>query len=153
MAIKVFLKARLENLGKTGDEVFVKEGYARNFLIPRGLAVPINDSNKKLLARKKQEIILKENLLQEKMHFIDNKVVELDLEFKLKINEKGVPFGSVTPINIISRFTAGGIELTQKDISIKDPIKILGQHTITIEFTPEIKKDFTINIVGEEQEK
>jgi large subunit ribosomal protein L9 len=150
MSIKVFLKARLEKLGKAGDEVIVKNGYARNFLIPKGFAVVINDSNKKLLARKKQELLEKENKLRDRMLVIDNKMVELNLDFILKVNEKGIPFGSITPTNIISRFTAGGVELTQNDLSITEPLKQLGEHKITIELSPEIKKDFIINILKEE---
>lgn len=150
MPTKIFLKARLENLGKAGDELIVKNGYARNFLIPKGFAVAVSASNKKLLARRKQELLEQENVLLEKMQIIDNKLVELNLEFSLKVNENGIPFGSITPTNIISRFTAGDVALTQKNLSITEPLKQLGQHTVTIELTPDIKKDFTINIVKEE---
>ena len=150
MATKVFLKARLENLGKEGDEVTVKNGYARNYLIPKGLAVVINDSNKKLLERKTQQFIAAENTLKEKIVVIGNKIVELNLIFTLKVNEKGVAFGSITPANIISRFIAGGIELTQKNLSLTEPLKQIGEHTISISLSPEIKTDFNIHIAAEE---
>lgn len=151
MATKVFLKARLDNLGKVGEEVIVKDGYARNYLIPKGLAVIINSTNKKLLERKKQHLILEENEWKKQLITINDKIVDVNLAFALKVNEKGVAFGSITAGNIASRFASAGLDLTQKQLSLTEPLKTLGEHSIEIVLTPEIKTNITISIVKEEE--
>ena len=151
MSIKVFLKARMSNLGKIGDEVTVNNGYARNFLIPKGIAVVINKSNIKIIERQKQELLEQENQLRERLQVIADKAV--DLNFTLKMNDKGVAFGSVTTANILDRFKEQDIKLESKNLFITGALKQFGKHTITVQLNPEIKQDFIINIVGEEEKE
>lgn len=145
----VLLLQPIENLGGEGDEVTVKAGYARNFLLPRKLALPLNRANTKYIdslrarraERERQERGFAEDLLArlEKLHFA----------IPVKTGQGGKMFGSVTANDLIERIKEEGIELDKKQINLYTPVKSLGKHTTKVKLHPEITYELEWEVVSE----
>lgn len=146
---KVLLVKPVEDLGGEGDQVVVKAGYARNFLFPQKLAMPVNKANKKQI-----EALLKARALREAKELENAQALKSALEgmsiaFAVKTGEGGKMFGSVTAQNLIARIAENGIELPKKSISLAQPVKELGKHTAHIKLHNDVKFDFEFEVVSE----
>jgi|APSaa5957512622_1039677.scaffolds.fasta_scaffold39972_2 large subunit ribosomal protein L9 len=147
--MKVILKEDVLKLGSLGDEVDVKGGYARNYLIPQGKALPVNRANIKqinhqrsLLAQKRADAIDASKLMAQKLE-------EADLTFTMKSGESGKLFGSVTQKHIFDELAENGVELDRKKLHISSPIKTLGNHLVPIKLHSEVTANLRIKVVSE----
>ncbi len=147
--MEIILKEDIQNLGHKNDIVSVKNGYGRNYLIPRGLAILATTSAKKVHA---------ENIRQRahKEEKIKNEALELakTLEGKAftigaKASSTGKIFGSVNTIQIAEALTKDGFAVERKNISMKDDAKELGTYTATVKLHREVKVDISIEVVAE----
>ena len=132
---KVLLVKPVEDLGGEGDQVVVKAGYARNFLFPQKLAMPVNKANKKQI-----EALLKARALREAKELENAQALKAALEgmsiaFAVKTGEGGKMFGSITAQNLISRIAENGIEMPKKSVSLAHPVKELASIQPTLSFT------------------
>lgn len=148
--MNVILTQDVFKLGSLGDEVSVKPGYARNFLIPQGLAVPVTRQNIKqiehqraLLAKKRQEAVDTAKAMQSKLE-------GLDLVFKVKAGESGKLFGSVTQKMVVEAIAEQGVELDKRLVSLAAPIKNLGSHELSIKLHTEVSANLTLKVVADE---
>lgn len=148
--MKVILKEDVFKLGSLGDEVTVKPGFARNYLIPQGKALPFTRSNvkqighiKNLLGKQRADAIAKAKALAAKLG-------NTEIVFTMKAGENGKLFGSVTPKHIFDALQEQGIELDRKKMSISVPIKTLGTHVITIKLHSEVKASLEIKVIADE---
>ncbi len=148
--MKLILKQDVYALGSLGDEISVKAGYGRNFLIPKGLAVPITNQNKKEIEHHKALLAKKRALAVGEAQELAKKLEASALEFKVNAGESGKLFGSVTPKQIFDALHEKGIDLSRKILQIGGPIKTLGSHTITAKLHTEVICDFEIKIVADE---
>jgi len=147
--MKVILKADVKSLGKKGKICEVSDGYARNFLIPRGLALEASDGNLQDLAHKQK--LEEQRRQREKQAAADlAKTIEaLDIVIKVKVGEKGRLFGSVTNKEIAEVLEKQyKLKLDKRKIEVKEPIKALGQFEIAIKLHPEITANATIKVEG-----
>lgn len=148
--MKVILKEDVKSLGKKGKVCEVSDGYARNFLIPRGLALQATEGNVQDLAHKqKQENLRKQN---EKKAAEDtkNKIEEMKITLKVKVGDTGRLFGSVTNKEIAETLQkVYKIKIDRRKIEVKDPIKNIGEHTVFIKLHPEVIADLKIIIEAE----
>lgn len=147
--MEIILKEDVQKLGHKNDIVTVKNGYGRNFLIPRGMAVLATPS-----ARKVHEENMRQRAHKEEK--IKNEAVELakTLEGKsftigAKASSTGKIFGSVNTIQIAEALAKGGFDVDRKNISMKDEAKELGTYTATVKLHREVKVDISIEVVAE----
>jgi len=149
--VEVILKQDVKNLGRQGDRVKVAEGYARNFLIPKGLAVEATKSNLKHLQHQQkleQERAARERTEAEKMKAV---LDELNVVIKARCGEGGRLFGSVTSGDIAAAVKeAAGIELDKRKVDLGEPIKAVGNYTIKIKLLPGVVADLKLKVEASE---
>lgn len=134
--MKVILTQDVKSLGKKGDIVEVKEGYGRNFLIPRGLAVAADDSSLRRLKHEKTVQKNKEAREREEAEQIKAQLEQLTLTLRVKTGDKGRLFGSITASDIAAELGKQGIEIDRRKIELDEPIKSLGNYTLTVRVYP-----------------
>jgi len=145
--MKVILNDYVEHLGERGDVVDVKPGYARNYLLPKGLAYPDTPGNRRLFEqeqRRWQEIDLKRRTAAEKL------VAQLEgteLLFERRAGESDTLFGSVTSHDIAHALAEKGVEIERRRVELHDPIKALGTYTVPVQVYRDLKVDLTIHVV------
>ena len=147
MAIELILLEDVASLGKIGDKVKVKDGYARNFLLPRKLAAKVTPGVLRSLEPKK---ILLQKQYEENKNIaaaLATKIEALTLTISVKADEEGHLFGSVNVPQILEAFTAAGIEIAKTAVALKEPIKPLGDSTVAIELHPDVKTTVKVSVV------
>jgi len=147
--MKVILKEDVKNLGKMGDIVNVSEGHARNFLIPKKLAVEAVTENIKALEHQKKVIQEKAKKEKNSAQSLSDKIASLNLTIKAKAGEEEKLFGSITSMDIAAALKNEGIDIDKKRISVEEPIKRLGSYTVGVKVHPEIATQLRITVIAE----
>lgn len=147
--MKVILKEDMQNLGAMGDVVKVKNGYARNFLIPKGVAAVANEKSIRAMEHERRIIEEKKKRLVSTAELLAAKVSATELSFTSKAGEEGKLFGSITSMDIAEALAAKGIEIDKKKISIAEPIKRLGEHSVSVSLGHEVKATVAVNVTAE----
>jgi len=140
--MEVILRTDVPKLGKAGDVVKVKDGYARNYLIPKGFAIPANQKNLKALERERQIILAKAERLRKKAQSLADKLKEITLTVYRKTIEEERIYGSVSALDIVNLLKEKGIEIDKNQVLLEEPIKSLGTFEVPIKVAP----DLTVNI-------
>lgn len=130
--MKIILTTNIKKLGKIGDSVEVKDGYARNFLFPKNMALRENEKNLEHYKNIKDEILNKENKKLEEANEIINKIKKLKVEFNKEADEKDQLYGSISKKEIINFLKSHDINIHSDDIVMKNTIRTLGEHEIAI---------------------
>ena len=147
--MKVILKDDVKNMGNMGQIVEVADGYARNYLVPRGLAVEANTKNIKSLEHQKRVIQEKSKKIRNEAQELSNKITTMSLVIKAKAGEEGKLFGSVTTMDIAESLKNEGMEIDKKKISLDEPIKRLGSYTVNIKVHPEVTTQVNLQVIEE----
>lgn len=149
--MEVVLKEDIENLGHMGDVVKVKDGYARNYLLPRGLVVLANNRNLKALEHEQRMIGQRRERLTKEAQGISDKLAGVSLEFTAKVGEEGRLFGSVTTMDIEKALKEQGFEVERRRIVLDAPIKNVGDYEVPIRLRPEVMPSIKVKVVSEDQ--
>ena len=149
--MKVILIQDVENLGKIGESVNVKKGYARNFLIPRKLALFATDRNMEQIEAMQKQQELKNAKERSNLESLISVLNKTTLKFSLKAGEEGKLFGSVTTQMISDELAEQGLKLDKKEITLEDSIKELGTHKVSINFGEDLSATIKVK-VDEESE-
>jgi len=149
--MKVILREDVEGLGNAGDIVNVKDGYARNYLIPRGLAMRATARNVKSLEKQRQMVLQRINKERKRYEAFANKLAELKVVIKKKAGEEGKLFGSVTSRDIADALEAMGYEVDRKKILLEEPIKSLGNYVVKVKLPYQVEAELAIEVVPEEE--
>jgi len=148
--MEIILKKDVDSLGYKNDLVKVKNGYARNFLIPQGIAVLATVSAKKVLAENVKQRAHKEAKIIAEVEELALQLTKLDLKVGAKAGEKGKIFGSVNNIQLAEALKEAGFEIDRKKIVLQsDAIKNLGAYEATINLHKEVKATLNFEVVGE----
>ena len=147
--MEVILIQDLANLGFKNDIVKVRDGYGRNYLLPQKIAIIANESNRKQLAETLKQQAHKAAKLLADAQALEAKLAETVIELKVKANEDGKIFGTVTTQNISDALAAQGIAIDKKVITIAEPIKEIGEHTAQARLHREVKAEIKLNVVAE----
>ncbi len=147
--MKVILKEDVKKLGAMGQIVTVADGFARNFLLPRGLAIEASGKNLKALEHERRVIQERAKKLKQSVQEFGEKLSTMTIVVKAKAGEEGKLFGSVTSMDIAEHLKSEGIEIDKKKISIDEPIKRLGTYTVTVHLHPEVNAKMTVQVVEE----
>ncbi len=145
--MKVILKENVEHLGHIGDIVKVAPGYARNYLLPKGLVVEATDRNAKALEHTKRHLEFKKNKVLESARVLAAKIEALSLSITHQAGEEGKLFGAVTTKELFEKLQEAGIEVDRKKI-ISDAIKHTGDYAIPVKIHPEITATLKVSIVA-----
>jgi large subunit ribosomal protein L9 len=147
--MKVILKDDIRNVGKMGQIVDVADGYARNYLVPRGLAVEANIKNLKSLEHERKIIQEKAKRIKNSAQTLSDKISTMTLVIKAKAGDEGKLFGAVTSMDIAEVLKNEGIEMDKKKIFLDEPIKRLGSYSINIKIHPDISTQLNVQVVEE----
>ncbi|MDO6389877.1 50S ribosomal protein L9 [Pontibacter sp. BT731] len=147
--MEVILKDDVKNLGYKNDIVTVKSGYGRNYLIPQGLAVLADKTNKKIVAENVRQAAHKLEKIQGDAQDLANKIGDITLEIPAKVGETGKIFGSVTTNQISEALKAKGHDVDRKRISFDQDVKTAGEYTATLNLHKEVKHQIRFNVVAE----
>ncbi|MBO8144329.1 MAG: 50S ribosomal protein L9 [Thermodesulfobacterium sp.] len=140
--MEVILRKDIPKLGKAGDVVKVKDGYARNYLIPKGLAILANQKTLKALENQRKIILAKAERERKKLESLAEKLEGITLTVYRKIIEEDRIFGSVSSVDIVNMLKEQGIEIEKSQVQLDEPIKKLGIFEVPIK----LSSDKTINI-------
>src|SRR4051812_23766539 len=147
--MEVILREHVDNLGKRGEIVKVADGYARNYLLPRKLALLATDGNKKQIEREREKFDLKEGEEKKVAEAIAARVAGLDVSIARKVGENDVLFGSVTASDIASALEAKGVEVDRRKLQLAEPIKKLGAFDIPLKLHREVIATVKLKVVAE----
>jgi large subunit ribosomal protein L9 len=146
---EVLLVQPVEGLGGEGDQVKVRAGYARNFLLPRKIAVPLNASNKKHIDSLKKKRAEREQSELTGAQEVAKKLEKTSLAFAVKTGEGGKMFGAITAQDIYEKLQASGLEIDKKKIHLFNPVKALGKHTVKIKLHADVSVELPFDVVSE----
>jgi large subunit ribosomal protein L9 len=148
--MEVILKQDVEHLGYANDVVKVRDGFARNFLLPRGLAVSATESEKKQLAETLKQRAHKEAKIKAEAEKMAEGLANKTLKIGAKAGESGKIFGSVNTIQIADAIKALGFEVDRKNIKLKgDAVKALGKYEAEVVFHRDVVRNIAFEVVAE----
>ncbi len=148
--MEIILREDIENLGARGEVVKVAAGYARNFLLPKKLAVAATDSNRKIVEQERQAHLRKEVKQKGEAEELAKLVGAVTVTIARKAGENDQLFGSVTANDISDALTAQKYNVERRKIHLDDPIRTLGEHKVTVRLHREVTAEITVNVVREE---
>jgi len=147
--MKVILKENVESLGKAGDAMKVADGYARNYLIPKGLAVEASSWSLKALEHEKKRIMQKIESERKKAELMIEKLRGVTCTLYRRAGEQDKLFGSVTTKDIEKSLIEQGIEIDRRMIILEEPVRSLGEFPVKIKLQPGVTAEIKITVVGE----
>ena len=145
--MKVILMSNVENLGESGDVVSVKTGYARNMLIPMGLALRASKRNIAVATEQKKVSLAKAERENPAMEIFAKKLSKVEITIEVKVGEEEKMFGSITNKDIHKELINKGFELDKNQISINEPIKTLGIYHINVKVAKDITSDVKLYVI------
>jgi large subunit ribosomal protein L9 len=147
--MEIILREDVQHLGKAGDVVKVKDGYARNFLLPKGLAYVATEANKKKIAFEADRIAKQRATEKEAAEGEAARLAGLKLSFSVKVGEEEKLYGSVTSSDIQRRLEEQGIKIDKRKIDLAEPIRELGEFPVGIKIHPDVRPEILVTVVKE----
>ncbi|HLM24150.1 MAG TPA: 50S ribosomal protein L9 [Pyrinomonadaceae bacterium] len=146
---KVLLREDVDDLGARGEIVRVRAGYARNYLLPRNLAVQATTGNVKGIEQERAALLKKEAKERATAEAQSQQMGSLELEFRRKAGEQGALYGSVTSMDLAEALKERGYEIDRHRIHLREPIKRLGDYTVPVRLHREVTLDLKIRVASE----
>ena len=147
--MKIILREDHERLGKAGDIVEVKAGFARNYLIPKQIAYPAKSNYLKILAEEKKQKQQKLQKEKKQAEVMAKKLENVSVTIAVTVGEEDKMFGSVTSQNIAGALKGQGVEIDRRKIELEEPIKELGIYSVPIRLHPEVQAKIKVWVVKE----
>jgi len=145
--MEVILRHAVENLGKPGDVVKVKNGYARNYLLPHNLAYEATPGNLKRIQQERERLEAAENQRRDAAQGIAGKIEQVSLTFSARVGEEGKLFGSVTASDIAQQLAQQGFEIEKRQIDLHEPIKTLGVYRVPVRLHADVKPEIRVWVI------
>jgi len=150
--MELILKTTVETLGEEGDIVKVKPGYARNYLIPKKMAVIANKANLALLEQEKATIVARRKKQRQEAETLSKKIAGAIITIKHRVGEEEKLFGSVTAADIAEKLAEMDVQIEKKNILLTEPIKTLGEFTVAVKVGYQMTSDITVQVIPLETE-
>ena len=147
--MEVILKQDVTGLGYKNDVVKVKPGFGRNYLIPQGIAIIANNSNKKKIEENIRQAAHKAEKIKQDAQSLASQIGEFTAEIGTKAGETGKIFGAITATQVADALKAKGFDVDRKKISFKEQPKQIGTYAAVIDLHKEVKHEITVNVVAE----
>ena len=145
--MEVILRQAVDTLGHTGDIVKVSSGYARNFLLPRGIAYEATAGNKKRLEQERARLEAAEGERRGSAQELATKIEQVSLTFSARVGEEGKLFGSVTTADIAHELEKQGIHVEKRQIDLHEPIKALGVYRVPVRLHADVKPEVRVWVI------
>jgi large subunit ribosomal protein L9 len=145
----VILREDIDNLGSRGQVVHVAAGYARNFLLPKRLAVAATEANKKIVEQERQAHLRKEAKLQTEAEDLGKMLTGVTVTIAQKAGESDQLFGSVTAKDIAEALEKKNFTIDRRKVQLEEPIKQLGEHKIAVRLHRDVTAEITVSVVRE----
>jgi large subunit ribosomal protein L9 len=148
MPIEVILREHVEHLGERGEIVRVADGYARNFLLPRKLALKVTDENKKQIERERSVAEAREAAERVEAEALAKKLTGVEIAIARRVGENDTLFGSVTSSDIAEALAVLQFTVDRRKIQLPEPIKSLGEHTVPVKLHRDVIGQLTVKVVA-----
>jgi large subunit ribosomal protein L9 len=148
--MEVILKEDIPNLGKIGDVVRVRDGFARNYLLPRGLVLVANKKNLKSFEHQKRVVADQKQRMVREAQAVSGQLTGVSLVIPVRTGEEGKLFGSVTTIHIEKALKAKGLDIDRRKIHLDEPIRTLGDFDVPVRLTADLTVPIKLSVVPEE---
>ena len=149
--MKLLLKEDVDGLGFCGDEVDVKDGYGRNFLIPKGKALLATPNNIKAFNHQKRVVQARVNKVVAEAQAVADEIAKVSCSVKKKVGDTGKMFGSVTAQEISDLIKSKGVDIDRRKIQIADPIKKAGEYKIPVKLHSEVMAEIKLVVEAEQE--
>ena len=150
--VDVILRRSVANLGEVGDVVNVRAGYARNYLLPQGLAYQATEANRRRLETERTAALAAEQRERERAEAVAQRMEGTSITFSMLAGEEGKLYGSVGPRDIVSRLEEEGYEVDGRQIQLHEPIKALGVYSVPVRLFPGVEASVRVWVIKEEGE-
>jgi large subunit ribosomal protein L9 len=147
--MQLILREDVPNLGRPGDVVKVRDGYARNYLLPRSLAIEANPKNLRAFEHQKRLALARREAKQGEALKLKQRLEGLELRIAARAGEEGKLFGSVTNIDIERALRERGFDIERRKIALAEPLKQLGDFTVPVKLDPEIEASLKLSVIAE----
>ncbi len=147
--MEVILREHVDNLGRRGDLVKVADGYARNYLLPRKMALLATEGNKKVIEREKEKFDAQEAEEQKVAQAVADRLANVEIEIARRVGETDTLFGSVTNADVAEALAAKGFDIDRRKVQLHDPIKKLGEFNVPIKLHRDVVVTMKVKVVAE----
>ena len=147
--MEIILREDVQHLGKAGEVVKVKDGYARNFLLPKGLAYPATEANKKKITYEAQRIAKQREAERTAAESEAGRLTAVEITFAVKVGDEDRLYGSVTASDIQRRLEEQGIHVDKRKVELSEPLRSLGDFRVGIRIHPDVRPEIVVHVVKE----
>src|SRR5215210_467143 len=149
--MEVILRDHVEHLGRRGDVVKVAAGYARNYLLPRKLALAVNEANKRQIERERKLAEVRELEEKSQADAFAQRLAQADIAIARRVGENDTLYGSVTSGDVAQALAAKGFEIDKRKIQLPEPLKALGEFTVPVKIHREVTAQVKVKVVAEQK--
>ena len=149
--MEVILREHVDNLGRRGDIVKVAAGYARNYLLPRKLALSVNEGNKRQIDRERKNAEARELEEKSQAEAFAARLAQAEIAIPRRVGENDTLYGSVTTADIATALAAKGFEIDKRKITLAEPLKALGEVTVPIKIHRDVIAQVKVSVVAEKK--
>lgn len=147
--MEVILREHVDNLGRRGDVVRVADGYARNYLLPRKLALMVTEANRRQIERERKLADLRDAEEKQQAEALAERLGQLDIEIARRVGENNTLYGSVTSADIAHALEAKGFQVEKRKIVLPEPLKAIGETTVPVRIHREVSAQVKVKVVPE----
>ncbi len=151
--MEVILREHVDNLGRRGEVVKVADGYARNYLLPRKLALLATEGNKKQIERERTRFEARESEERKVAEAVRDRIATVEIVIQRKVGETDVLYGSVTSADIAEALAAKGVDIDRRKVQLPDPIKKLGDFDVPIRLQRDVVATIKVTVAAEHGDK
>jgi large subunit ribosomal protein L9 len=145
--MEVILREHIDNLGRRGDVVKVAPGYARNYLLPRKLALAVTDANKRQIDRERKVADVREAEEKQQAEALGQRLEAIEIEIARRVGENNTLYGSVTSADIAHALEAKGFQVDKRKITLAEPLKSVGEVTVAVKIHREVTAQVKVKVV------
>ena len=147
--MEVILREHVDNLGKRGEIVKVADGYARNYLLPRKLALPATDGNKKHVERERRIVDAREAAEKSQAEALAARLTSIEIAIARRVGDTEQLYGSVTAADVAEFLKTKGFEIDRRKLILPEPIKAIGEHSVPLKLHREVTVPLKVKVVKE----
>jgi large subunit ribosomal protein L9 len=148
--MEVILREHVEHLGRRGDVVKVAAGFARNYLLPRNLALAVTEGNRRLIERERKVVDAREAEERQTAEALASRLSQVELTIERRVGETEALYGSVTSADVAEALAAKGIEIEKRQIHLDEPIKAIGEFTVPVRLHREVTAQVKVHVVKQD---
>jgi large subunit ribosomal protein L9 len=151
--MEVILREHVDNLGRRGDIVKVAAGYGRNYLLPRKLALAVNENNKRQIERERTAAEARELEEKSQAEAYAERISQADIAIARRVGENDTLYGSVTSADVAQALHGKGFEIDKRKITLAAPMKALGEYTVAVKVHRDVTAQLKVKVVAEQKQK